>query len=687
MESATCNICITEIDEEVKRNLCYICAGIYDACLENYTEDFTAAGLNGKDALRLLVLRIRLSSFDKDAYGKECVAWAWEEKRALEKRAAELLERLPASFEPWWKNAWSPEKECEVSAARQAENWAFSSTHVSSVQRLAAMFSAEKHKVKLLEAKAEDAMKQKVKELEEKHAKVVAKIQQARTEDMKAMEERHWKQQRQENAKYAECLAPLIGVRDKMQAECEKKVEDARRRGYAMGYASADQKWNPVYMAVCEELELVRKEGENHQAGYIRLIGERDELVVKEADLMQELDEIAEANEKFAVVVEELRMELASAKGNLEGTEVAERAVAASATQVIEGLRKELTTTKADLIRAQDSAEELNEELAAVQKELSGWCERCMATQNAAKKLEGEVDAATKLFQVMRADHEALRAENKALQQKAEEDKQMVQRHLKEVDKGHAEMMAWEKERQQEEYKDLQKKHAGLLQLVNPTIKLMKSNPELFGGEALPSGGASPRPPAIVRLSPVKEENNEKALNFLRSVVTPSRACLLVESPTSALPGIVEVEPSTEGLCIALPGPPLPASPPPSPLVVPDEPKACGAAGCIDCPPAEPEAKPKPNYNHPNWPSPITKRFAKHLAKHSGLRSPWQSHDPKSIRTHEDALEYIAKRVNISVENLLQWTMKHYQSFYDPWTLVEGPSKFKMGPAPATWWC
>jgi hypothetical protein len=191
-------------------------------------------------------------------------------------------------------------------------------------------------------------------------------------------------------------------------------------------------------------------------------------------------------------------------------------------------------------------------------------------------------------------------------------------------------------------------------------------------------------------LSPVKEENNEKALNFLRSVVTPSRACLLVESPTSALPGIVEVEPSTEGLCIALPGPPLPASPPPSPLVVPDEPKVCGAAGCIECPAADAvpqEAKPKPNYNHPNWPSPITKRFAKHLAKHSGLRSPWVSQDPKSIRTHEDALEYIAKRSNISVETLLQWTMKHYQSFSEPWTLVEGPSKFHMGTAPATWWC
>jgi hypothetical protein len=145
----------------------------------------------------------------------------------------------------------------------------------------------------------------------------------------------------------------------------------------------------------------------------------------------------------------------------------------------------------------------------------------------------------------------------------------------------------------------------------------------------------------------------------------------------------------------------LPPSAPDSPLLVPDEPKVCGTAGCIDCPPLESVAapvpvpvavaettrvscvgcgKPKPDYNHPNWPSPITKRFAKHLAKHSGRT------DPKSIKTHEDALEYIAKRGNISVETLLQWTMKHFQSFSQPWTLVEGPSKFDMGTAPATWW-
>jgi hypothetical protein len=425
-------------------------------------------------------------------------------------------------------------------------------------------------------------------------------------------------------------------------------------------------------------------------------------------------------------------MELASAKGNLEGTEEGYSLAFISSTQVVEGLRKELTSTKTELIRAQDSA--------------------------------------TQLFQAMRGDLERLNAENKGLRQQIEEDKKMVQRHLKEIAKENAEMTAWEKkeiERLREENKDLQKKHDGLLELVEPTVKLMKSNPQLFGGEA--RGTSSPRPPPIIRL---KEEDKERALNFLRPLLAPSRACLLVESPSTALPGIVETEPSTEGMCVALTkeqykemfGADLP------PPIVPDEPKVCGTAGCIDCPAVEPVAepvaeplvqgnltdlsgqdlrdiyhtlvgkptgqrhsppfgtkqkliteikrissisdaeplaeavaapepvamaapvpettrvccvgcgKPKPDYNHPNWPSPITKRFAKHLAKHSGKT------DPKSIKTHEDALEYIAKRGNISVETLLQWTMKHFQSFSQPWTLVEGPSKFDMGTAPATWW-
>jgi hypothetical protein len=700
----TCDTCGIEIAGEealfrIAEGLCYICAEHFEDSLKYYTEEFAHASAHGKDALRLLILRQRADncrdtvaaaagSYDGELEAHE----ASVEGKMLDERAAECLARLPPSFAPWWKDTWTHEKWCQIEWARETTGWALVSKDTPIVQRLAAMFLTEQATVRRLrsrhaeelqavEERLQGEMKQKLEEMEAKHEEMLANIERARCEDMDAVEKRHQELRMQDNAKYAKCLAPLIDIRDKMRAECEKKCGEHDRRGYAMGYAFADQKWNPVYKAVCEELELVRKEGANHQAGYIRLIGERDELVLKEADLMRELDESAQANENLEAQIEALRMELASAKGSLEGTEVAARAVTASSTQVVEGLRKELTSTKTELIRAQDSA--------------------------------------TQLFQAMRGDLERLNAENKGLREQIEEDKQMVQRHLKEIAKENAEMTAWEKkeiERLREENKELQKKNAELLQLVNPTIKLMKSNPELFGGEALPQavapgearGASSPRPPPIIR---IKEEIKERALNFLRPLLAPSRACLLVESPTSALPGIVETEPSTEGMCMALTeeqykemfGADL------LPPIVPDQAKVCGTAGCIDCPPLEsapvpvpvaapvaapvpvpvPETthvccvgcgKPKPNYNHPNWPSPITKRFAKHLAKHSGQT------DPKTIKTHEDALEYIAKRGNISVETLLQWTMKHFQSFSQPWTLVEGPSKFNMGTAPATWW-
>lgn len=702
-EDSACNICgdlPQWVEMEKERGICCTCAEHMDEGLKYYTEDFAHASEHGKDALHLFVLRQRADncrdticaaagSYDGDLEAHE----ASVQEKLLNKRAAECLARLPPSFAPWWKDTWSHEKWCQVYAERKAAGCPVEKD-APIVQRLAAMFLAEQKKVHELKKKGSEEKKQAWEEgakqgsqatealMKLKHDEVVAKCM----EDMEALKGLHAREMTAAQARYADALAPLLGIRDKMREECEKKCEDARRRGYAMGYAFADQKWNPVYKAVCEELELVRKEGANHQDAYMRLFGERDELVLKEADLMHELDESAEANEKLEAQMEALRMELASAKGNLEGTEVAAREATTSAMQVVEGLRKELTTTKADLIRAQDSAAAtataavgLNEELVAARKELSGWYERCVAAQNAAKNLEGEVDAATKLFQAMRSDLERLNAENKALRQKAEEDKQMVQRHLKEVDKGHAEMMAWETERLREENKELQKKHAGLLELVNPTIKLMKSNPELFGGEALPSGATSPRPPPIIRLAPmkeeVKEEVKEETLNFLRSIlVPPSRPCLLVESPSTALPGLEEAEPSssqTEGLCMALTGEQV------QQMQQAEAMPETTRVSCVGC------GKPKPDYNHPNWPSPITKRFAKHLAKHSGR--PGQ--DPKTIRTHEDALEYIAKRGNISVETLLQWTMKHYQSFSQPWTLVEGPNKFNMGTAPATWWC
>ena len=665
----TCEACGIEIvgKEALSsgpEGLCYSCAEHLEDSLKYYTEDFAYASVHGKDATHLFILRQRADNCRErvaDAAGSYDgylqLHEASLEEKMLNKRAAECLARLPASFAPWWKDTWSHEKWCQMAAARKVEDWALASADAPIVQRLAAMFVADQYKMH---------------EMKKAHAEVLATVEARHQRELAeataersaaaaaataaaAAAARHKREMAEKDKQYREALAPLISVRDKMRAECEKKVEEADRKAHAMGYAFADQKWNPVYKAVCEELELVRKEGANHEAGYIRLIGERDELILAQADLRQELDAMAEGSEKLEAQVEELR-----------------------------------------------------EELAAAQKELSGWYKRCVAAQNAADKLQGEVDAATKLprippFQDMRSDLERLNAENKALECRVA---------------------------------DLQQKNELLLELVGPTQRLMSSNPELFGGEALPQtvapgealprtvapgearGTSSPRPPAIIRLPPIKEEIKENALKFLRSLVTPSRSCLLVESPPTVLPGLEEAEPcssQTEGMCMALTEEQYKEMfgadrPSPLPPIVPDEPKMCGTAGCIDCPLAAPEpvagaqpepvaaqkptpvccvdcGKPKPNYNHPNWPSPITKRFAKHLAKHSGLRSPWHSHDPKAIKTHEDALEFIAKRVNISVENLLGWTMKQYQTTYDPWTLVKGPNNFHTGTAPATWWC
>lgn len=639
-EDSACNICgdLPEwVEMDKGRGICHNCAEHMDEGITYYTEDFAHASEHGKDALHLFVLRQRADncrdticaaagSYDGELEAHE----ASVQEKLLNKRAAECLARLPPSFAPWWKDTWSHEKWCQVYAERKAEGWPLASADVPIVQRLAAAAVAKEdkmHEMKKAHAEVleniERARKEDLEAVEARHRREMTKavaeaVEAARTERAMAAamaEERHRREMAEKDKRYKEALAPLLGVRDKMIAECDKKCEEADRRAHAMGYAFADQKWNPVYKAVCEELEFVRKEGANHEAGYIRLIRERDELILAQADLRQELDESAEANEKLEAQAEKLEAQ----------------------------------------------AEELREELAAAQKELSGWYERCVAAQNSTEKLQGEVDSAT---QSMRSDLERLNAENKALECRVA---------------------------------DLQQKKELLLELVGPTQRLMTSNPELFGGEArggAPApGAASPRPPPIIRLPLIKEEDKQKALNFLKELVAPSRPCLLVESPSTVLPGIVEAEASssqTEGLCMALteeqyqemmkaeakaaPAEPLSAS---VAAPVPDTTPVC----CVDC------GKPKPNYNHPNWPSPITKRFAKHLAKHSGLRSPWRRHDPKTIKTHEDALEYIAKRVNISVENLLGWTRKQYQTTYVPWTLVEGPSKFNMGTAPATWWC
>ena len=739
-EVLLCDICQNYISEDdAVKGLCETCTEHVDDGIKHYTEDFALASVHGKDAVRLFVLRQRADNCREriaDVAGSYDgyldVHEASLEEKMLNKLAAKCLERLPASFAPWWRDTWTHEKWCQVYDERKAAGWPLASADVPIVQRLAATAVAQQDKVKEMEARhqreldeAWDAgamqagpsfrthvMKEKLKELEDKHAEVLANIERARKEDMEAVETRH--QRELEEAWEAGAMQGVQDTEDVMkdkleelEAEHKKQMaavteasaeasnavgeaadkirHDARRHGYADGYAFADKKATAALEAIRADLEAARKEGENHQAGYIRLIGERDEAVLEVVDLRQELDASAEAKEKLEAQVEAL--EDAAAANYQAGYSAAEEKFRAE----FQELRK---------CRA----------VGAI------W-----------------LNDATDVFQAMRADLERLSAENKALQQQIVEDKQMVQRHLKEVAKENAEMTAWEKEEIERLRKDVRAHEArvgwhadmakrdmeekvaeikgleaqvadhsrwrdeanhaasvaqleaktlrtklaeadwdreqllksveALRELVGPTQKLMASNPELFGAEA--RGTSSPMPPPIIRLPQVKEEDTERVEKFLKGLVRPFfRDSAVVDNKPSPLPGIVEAQ---EGMCEvwtvaeaeAVPEPAVEAEAVPEPVV-----------------------KPKPNYNHPNWPSPITKRFAKHLAKHSGKT------DPKTIKTHQDALEFIAKRANVSVETLLKWTINHYQSFSEPWTLVKGGSQhFHMGTAPATWWC
>jgi hypothetical protein len=686
LADACCDICCQvlrteEGDSSIVECLCSRCTLVYYDALKDFSEDIAFATLHSQDAIRLFVLRLRVGLALHDDE---------DSKELLNERAAEVLERLPASFAPWWRDTWNWSKDDEMKAARKAVGWTLAALNAPILQRLAAMFAAEQDKVKEMEARhqreleeaweagalegvqdMEEVMKEKLEELEAEHKKQMAAVTEASAEASNAVGE-----------------------------AAEKIRHDARRRGYADGYAFANQKATAALEAMRSELEAARKEGENHQAGYIRLIGERDEAVLEVVDLRQELDASAEANEKLEAQVEAL--EAAAAANYQAGYSAAEEKFRAEF--------QELRKCRAD---------------------------------------------ATEVFQAMRSDLERLSAENQALRQKAEEDKQMVQRHLKEVAKGHAEATAWEKEEIERLRKDVRAHEArvawhadmakrdmeanlakiqgleaqvadhsrwrdeanhaasvaqleakklranlaeadwdkeqllkavqALRELVGPTQKLMTSNPELFGGEPLPAVKTEPMPPAIIRMrEPVSEEDKERLVGALKKLV-PRYCGVVEESPPTALPGIVAAE---QGLCevwtveeAAAPVPVAEAVPVPVAEAVP-----VPVAEAVPVPVAEavPVAKQKPNYNHPNWPSPITKRFAKHLATHSSRPGP----EPKTIKTHQDALEFIAKRANISVEQLLKWSINHYQSFSEPWTLVKGSSHhFHMGTAPATWWC
>ena len=569
----TCDICgevppRREVDKE--RGLCFECAGHLDEGIKYYTEDFAFASIHGKDALRLLVLRqradncrdlIAAAAGSYDGYLEEHEASV--EEKMLNKLAAKCLARLPASFAPWWKDTWTHEKWCQMASARDEVGWA--------VEKEA---PTEQHEVCKLKAE---------------HAEVLANIERAREEDMQAVEAR-WKRE-------MEGLSHQLRA---AEAGCEKKCHDANRRGYAMGYAFADEKATKAFEAMRADLQRLSAENK----GLLQQIEEDKQMV------QRHLKEIAKEH-----------------------------------AQMTAWEKKEIERLTAE-----------NKELERRVAEESHWCKHANLAARTA-----EMHA-----QMLRTDVAELKKENEGL---TEENKKLEMK---------IERLEWENNQIEEvrqmlrtDVAELKKENEDLRKLVFPSLNLQAAS---SGVKLEPE--VAPRITQVVQASPelVAALKAEKTWNDgvdIYYALTKKDYKDMIKAK-GALPSVEVVEPDARLELLQCP--------------LPDQLMECGS---YECPPVQTEPEPvpevkakRPNYNHPNWPSPTTKRFAKHLAKHSGRRG----QDPKTIKTHEDALEYIAKRGNISVETLLQWTMKHYQSFSEPWTLVEGPNKFNMGTAPATWW-
>jgi len=68
-----------------------------------------------------------------------------------------------------------------------------------------------------------------------------------------------------------------------------------------------------------------------------------------------------------------------------------------------------------------------------------------------------------------------------------------------------------------------------------------------------------------------------------------------------------------------------------------------------------------PDYNHRFWPSPTTKRVAKQIAE--------RSHDDTVIKTHQNALDFLAKRANIKVDDLLKMSQLEYRQAHAAWSI------------------
>jgi len=131
----------------------------------------------------------------------------------------------------------------------------------------------------------------------EAHSTELLAVKEACAKQLEALEKKHRADTIADNKHYEDMLRPLL---------------QAKQRNYDEGYAAADKKWNPLYKAVCEELELVRHARDVHQSAYVRVFKERDELIVANMELKNQLvpNEAAPEPSPFALGTAAVPVEL-----------------------------------------------------------------------------------------------------------------------------------------------------------------------------------------------------------------------------------------------------------------------------------------------------------------------------------------------------------------------------------------
>ena len=185
----------------------------------------------------------------------------------------------------------------------------------------------------------------------------------------------------------------------------------------------------------------------------------------------------------------------------------------------------------------------------------------------------------------------------------------------------------------------------------------MESNPELFGGEA--RGPEPTRPSRTIRMrEPLSEVARQRLMSTLEemgsceypadeSISTVSQHTVnFIQEPTSS-ENLVLTRTSTES------------------EITDTRSELAGSLPKVALPKVVLPKMGSPNFNDAFWPSPRTKRFAKHIAE----RMRFRSYQHQVIKTHQDALNYLAKQAKISVEELLKINQHDYQVAHFTWSL------------------